>query len=581
MSNENVIAAPPPESAVESTSPSWLGIFAGLSFVATVSVLAAILSVRYFQSRPVNIETPSAQLAEVIERALIEHNVPASAIETSVSKERSDEGNRWTHNEFQVTLPPRLDSDGVAQLVGDELREYNLTVTREDSGSGGQHVKVWLANFEVASIALSPAVIPDDALADLRTASNRLVSEARAGIEALGGAEATLFQGLPEMREDAQARWYLTKLELRAPRPVDQAEIKHAIQSAITFPDVDVRASEPLKNEMNVTVAYRGKPVAELTVVMPEGEARPAPAIAPGVQPSLFELLDSVLPSPTPPIPYAPEEPLEVETTPGTDTAISKGNATPVDMSLAPPAPEGERMQLARLPEPPGPRSAQDALNPRVAIILDDGGYGGKVTERVLALDPRLTLAILPNTPYGRSTAEQAKALGFELMLHMPMQTDSDTVKPFPGQINVGMEPVEIAALTTDAVAQVPGAVGVNNHTGSKFTADEEHMEYFLDALDASQLYFVDSRTAPNSRGYEVARRRGFRSASRDVFLDDVPNVAEIRRQWAEMIRIARKTGSAIAIGHFRPLTLDVLEQEIPKLAAAGITLVHASELVQ
>jgi polysaccharide deacetylase 2 family uncharacterized protein YibQ len=233
------------------------------------------------------------------------------------------------------------------------------------------------------------------------------------------------------------------------------------------------------------------------------------------------------------------------------------------------------------VPTPPGPRSKADASQPRVALVLDDGGYGGEVTERVLALDNRVTLAILPNTPDGAATATRATEIGFEVILHMPMQTDSTTVKPFPGQLNVDMGSEQIAQLTTDAMAQVPGAVGVNNHTGSKFTANADQMALFLDVVKQKGWFFLDSKTGPDSKGFEVAKEMGIPSTIRDVFLDDVAEAGEIKRQWAEMVRIARKTGRAVAIGHFRALTLDVIEEELPKLEGGGITLVPLSELLE
>lgn len=574
MSNESELTLPAASAAATDTGPSWLSILAGVSFVATVAVLAGILMVRFVQTRPVNVAAPSAQLAGLIETALRDNFIPESAIAASTTQEQTDEGNRWTHNRYDVTLPPRLDAQGIATVLGEELRNYNLTVTQEEAAAGAREVKVWLANFEVALISLTPTTAPAAALTDLRVASTRLVEEARVGLEVLGLND-SVFQSTPETREDTEAKWYLTRLEVRPAQPLSAADLTGAIRGALSYPDVEVRAADPAKGTMNVTMAYRGKPVADMTVYIPDASARPpAVAVPLSLQPDLNDLLNTAIPSARVAVPLAPpvEEGYEV-VPPATADEVA-----PVSDSSA--IADG-RMQLASLPQPPGPRSVADATNPRVAIILDDGGYGGAVTERVLALDSNLTLAILPNTPYGKDTAERGAALGFEIMLHMPMQTGSSTVKSFPGQINVDMGREEIAALTTDAIAQIPGAVGVNNHTGSLFTSDAERMELFLESIVTQGWYFIDSKTGPNSRAYDVAQAMGIRSESRDIFLDDVADAAEIKRQWAEMVRIARKTGTAIAIGHFRPLTIDVLEQELPKLASAGIALVPASELVR
>lgn len=225
-------------------------------------------------------------------------------------------------------------------------------------------------------------------------------------------------------------------------------------------------------------------------------------------------------------------------------------------------------------------RSQVAQAHPRVAIIVDDGGYGGDATEIILGLDPGLTFAILPNTPNGTALAEEAAHRGFEIMLHMPMDNDSDTLR-HPGQISTGMDAAEIHALTQAALAQVPGAVGINNHTGSKFTADAEAMRRFMQGIAGSGLYFIDSRTTPNTVAGEVAREFRVPAAVRTLFLDHDNEEAQIRARFDELIQEARAQGSAIGICHFRPNTATVLRDMLPQLTSAGIQLVHASELVR
>lgn len=221
-----------------------------------------------------------------------------------------------------------------------------------------------------------------------------------------------------------------------------------------------------------------------------------------------------------------------------------------------------------------------DLRKPRVAIILDDGGYGGQRTEKLLELDPRLTLAILPNTPYARETAERGAAKGFEIMLHMPMETYSRKTA-FPGQITTRMEAEEIERLTVEALAQVPGVVGVNNHTGSKFTRDSVKMTEFLKVVQSRSLFFIDSITITKSAAFAAAKTLGIPSAQRDIFLDNSSSERQIRRQFKELIMRAKMRGLAIGIGHFRQHTVDVLAEELPKLEAYGVELVHASEVVR
>ncbi len=252
------------------------------------------------------------------------------------------------------------------------------------------------------------------------------------------------------------------------------------------------------------------------------------------------------------------------------------------------PAPEPPPPQIPVPPLPPPPVLVQrpDSTpaapegGAQMAVILDDGGYASVDIDTVLALDNRLTLSILPNTPLCRPLAERASRAGFEVMLHMPMDAGG-RIRPFPGQLELAMDKAAVQRLTREALAQVPGARGVNNHTGGVFVRDHEKMVWFMEIVRDAGLFFVDSRTVGSTRGYAAAVQLGVRAANRDVFLDNDSNPAKIRAQFEELAGRALAQGRAVGIGHFRPNTVAVLAEMLPGLARRGITLVHVSELVQ
>lgn len=233
----------------------------------------------------------------------------------------------------------------------------------------------------------------------------------------------------------------------------------------------------------------------------------------------------------------------------------------------------------ARKARPPRAWKVADHA-PRLAIIVDDGGYGGTSTDVILGLTTRLTFAILPNTPYGTVLAREATALGFEILLHMPMENTDGGLR-HEGQIETDMNESDIQRLLTDALSQVPGAVGVNNHMGSKFTAHADVLSFFMEDTLAEGLFFIDSRTTPDSVAYDVATEHGVPSASRDLFLDHDNDRDEIRGRFRQLMATARRDGSAIGICHFRPNTALVLREMLPELRLGGIELVHVSELVK
>jgi polysaccharide deacetylase 2 family uncharacterized protein YibQ len=217
---------------------------------------------------------------------------------------------------------------------------------------------------------------------------------------------------------------------------------------------------------------------------------------------------------------------------------------------------------------------------PRLAIILDDIAGDSGVADAIFSLHYPLTLSILPNHPHSSEIAEQAHRRGFQVMLHLPMESVGNEKAEIP-ELRPGMSPKQISNLLNAMLGTVPFATGVNNHQGSLATSDPRLMSELMPLLHAHKLFFIDSRTTAASFAYEAAQSAGVRSAFRNVpFLDDVQEVTAIHRQLDLAATDAREKGEAIAIGHPHPATLRALAEFLPQAEAEGIRLVHASDLV-
>lgn len=166
-------------------------------------------------------------------------------------------------------------------------------------------------------------------------------------------------------------------------------------------------------------------------------------------------------------------------------------------------------------------------------------------------------------------------------MLHLPMETLSG-MDPGPGRITTEMTDAQITAQVEDDLAQVPLAAGVNNHEGSKASADSRVMNDVIGVIEKhGDLFFIDSRTNAASVAEQIASANGIKTAARDVFLDNQATVAYSEGQLREAAAIAKRTGSAIAIGHPKATTLEAVKALIPEFAAEGIDFVLARELTR
>src|SRR5690606_38194193 len=130
-------------------------------------------------------------------------------------------------------------------------------------------------------------------------------------------------------------------------------------------------------------------------------------------------------------------------------------------------------------------------------------------------------------------------------------------------------------------LARFDAYVGVNNHMGSRFTADAAAMGPVLAELKARGLLFLDSRTTSRSMGAKLARDMGLPYAERDIFLDNERDAAAIRRQLLAAEAQARRKGAAIVIGHPHPETVESLSIWLSELEDKGFVLVPLTALVE
>jgi len=214
----------------------------------------------------------------------------------------------------------------------------------------------------------------------------------------------------------------------------------------------------------------------------------------------------------------------------------------------------------------------------KLAIVIDDFGYRPHYENQVLAMPSAISVAVLPNAPHAREMATKAHNSGHQVLIHLPMAPiskqplEKDTLRP-------EMSSDEIDRIIREAYNKVPYAVGLNNHMGSAMTSSLYGMLKVMQSLERYNLYFLDSVTIGNSQAMRAAQGTGVKVIKRKVFLDDTQNEADIRFQFNRAVQLARRNGSAIAIGHPHPSTVRVLQQMLPTLPS-DITLVRPSDLL-
>ena len=224
---------------------------------------------------------------------------------------------------------------------------------------------------------------------------------------------------------------------------------------------------------------------------------------------------------------------------------------------------------------------------PMVAIVIDDVGYTKQAADLFLGLPFPITVSIIPFTPFVHYAIEKAKRSGKEVMLHIPMESGGhrEAIERMEsrtkGMLRVSMSDAEILAMLRREIAAVPGAIGANNHMGSKFTCNRHKMKVVLKELNRHGLFFLDSLTSSRSVAYRVAREMGMPALRRDVFLDHSHTKKAMNRQFKRLAAIALKRGYAVAIGHPLLPTYTMIKEGASKLREMGIEIVPISRLLK
>lgn len=212
----------------------------------------------------------------------------------------------------------------------------------------------------------------------------------------------------------------------------------------------------------------------------------------------------------------------------------------------------------------------------KLAIIIDDV-MNERQVKLVKASGILATLSFFPPTNSYPNTPKLAKQEPF-YMIHLPLEA-MDYNHQEPGVLNVGDSLEKIDKTVAKIRANFPAAKFINNHTGSKFTKDRASMQKLLATLQKYNFSFIDSRTIMPNAVKSESKRLSMPYIYRDIFLDHTMKKSAIEKKVKEAVELAKKRGYAIAIGHPKSLTLEVLKNSKPLLEE--IELVYVGELYE
>ncbi|WP_179232737.1 divergent polysaccharide deacetylase family protein [Paenibacillus rigui] len=220
----------------------------------------------------------------------------------------------------------------------------------------------------------------------------------------------------------------------------------------------------------------------------------------------------------------------------------------------------------------------------RIAIVIDDMGNDMTGTKEMMELPIPFTAAVMPFLPTTKRDAEWAHRLGHDVLIHMPMEPVRGKKSWLgPGAITTDLPDEEIRKRVLAAIEDVPFAIGMNNHMGSKVTADPRVMRIVLEVCKEKNLIYLDSKTSHKSVVKKLAEEIGVRTGENNIFMDDIYSRDHIVKQALKVQKYMDQHEATVVIGHVGPPgkhTAAVLKQSIPTLQKMGGQFVTISKLV-
>ncbi len=225
--------------------------------------------------------------------------------------------------------------------------------------------------------------------------------------------------------------------------------------------------------------------------------------------------------------------------------------------------------------EKDGAKSTKIHTPPLLVIIIDDISQLEQL-KKIRSLPFKVTPSIFPPSQLSRKSNLLAKDLK-HYMVHLPLQSASKKMNSFSKTLYVGDSEDIFYARAKEIRELFPDARFINNHTGSVFTSDYDAMKLLYKALRSNGFVFVDSRTSASTKVRKIAGSFGDPYLYRDVFLDNEENERYILGQLRTAVKIAKKKGYAIVIGHPHRATFSALARA--KGILKGVKTVYMDEL--
>jgi len=215
---------------------------------------------------------------------------------------------------------------------------------------------------------------------------------------------------------------------------------------------------------------------------------------------------------------------------------------------------------------------------PKVAIVVTGLGVSFNATESVVGILPgEVTLAFAPFARKLKDWIDAARGAGHEVLINLPMEPRGyPRDDPGPFGLLTALDTEQNRRCFDWVLSRMTGYVGVTNYMGGRFTANQSAMRPVLREMERRGLMFLDSMETAAS----AAPKLRLPFAMNDKVIDWVVSRTAIDAALAEIERIAKARGSAVALAHPYPVTVRRLQRWVGGLDEKGLVFALITAVV-
>jgi uncharacterized protein len=211
-------------------------------------------------------------------------------------------------------------------------------------------------------------------------------------------------------------------------------------------------------------------------------------------------------------------------------------------------------------------------IRPRIALVVTDLGLAPGITDQAIHYLPgAITLAFNPFADNLAKWVDQARRAGHEVLINLPLEAGGQAASAMPAAAS--HPGAEAAGRLEWALNRTSGYVGVASFLGAGATGDDQVLRPILAVLRERGFIYVGRQGGQRAPSGRLAQELGVPHAGIDKQIDADPSREAIEQRLAELERLARDTGTAVAMVRAHAASFERLAIWHTSLETKGIAL--------